>query len=171
MGAEDLPRRKNIRLPNYNYSDVAAYFVTVCVKDRHEIFWQDDVGGDAHIAPSQSNYDYSLSEYGLVVEKYIKRISGIKEYIIMPNHIHMIIRISDKRDDVGIVPYTNKQSLSQIIKSFKTLVTKELGFSIWQRSFYDRVIRSPKEYDVLAKYIYENPIKWQDDCYYQEHNL
>lgn len=179
----DLPKRKPNRLKGYDYSKNGLYFVTICVKDRHEILWKrrnDIVGGDAHIAPSPLTTNMSYDEYtrylygqkinlsdeGKTVKRYLETIPGIIQYVIMPNHLHLIISIEDNaqmRGDVGIAPYRKKQPLSQRIKSFKILVTKELGYSIFQRSYYDRIIRNEKEHRAISEYIRQNPLRWEQD--------
>lgn len=153
-----MQTRKATRLSNYDYSQNGAYFITICVQNRYEMFGK-IVGGDAHIAPS-----IKLSQYGFVVEKYIQSVPGIEKYIIMPNHIHMIISI-----DNGAMPTSPPtQTISQRIKSFKTLVTKEIGFTLWQRSFHDRIIRNDVEYREIWEYIDANPSTWLDDCFYNK---
>ncbi|MGN0623035.1 MAG: transposase [Oscillospiraceae bacterium] len=178
----DFPRRKPNRLNGHDYSRGGAYFITVCTKERQEILWQrrnDDVGGDAHIAPPLSHnmfcdkstqcvygQEIHLSDVGETVKRYIQTIPGIKQYVIMPNHLHMIICINGSngvRGDVGIAPYPNEQSIPQRIKSFKILVTKELGYPIFQRSYHDRIIRSEKEYQAISQYIKNNPAHWEQD--------
>ena len=57
--------------------------------------------------------------------------------------------------------------VSQLVRSWKTLVSKELGYSIWQRSYYDHVIRGERDYVVKAQYILDNPAKWHEDDYYR----
>ena len=86
----ELPKRKRIRLEGYDYSSCGAYFVTICVKDRHKLLSKIIVRDDAHIVPN-----IKLSETGLVVQKYINEMVGVDKYVIMPNHIHLIIRIMD----------------------------------------------------------------------------
>ncbi len=105
---------------------------------------------------------------GTVVQKYISTIPGIAEYVIMPNHIHMILRISSKGTLQGPMwaSAPTEASVPSLIRSWKTLVTKELGQSIWQRSYYDHVIRDEADYLIKARYIMENPAKWRDDAYY-----
>ena len=117
------------------------------------------VGADAHIGPR-----IELSEYGKIVEKYMQRIPGIGKYVIMPNHIHMIIEILT--EDGSMWASTPTQSVSQRVRSFKTLVSKESGVSLWQRSFYDHVIRSEADYLSIWQYIDENPAYWAEDEYY-----
>ncbi len=85
-------------------------------------------------------------------------------YVIMPNHIHMIIEIH--RENGSMWASTPTQSVSQLIKSFKILVTKQIGFSLWQRSFHDHIIRNEQEYEKIWEYIATNPLKWEEDCFY-----
>lgn len=150
----DLPQRKRLRLTKYDYSQDGMYFVTICTEDKKCILSDIIVGGDAHIAPH-----IELSLYGKVTEKYIKTITGIKTYVIMPNHIHMIIEIDGTMG-------ASSPTISSLIRSFKTLTTKEIGFSIFQRSFYDHIIRDEDDYITKAQYIENNPAKWSEDKYY-----
>ena len=91
----DAPFRKQLRLKQYDYSQAGYYYITICTLNRREILGQ-IVGGDDHIAPS-----VLLSEFGLVVKKYIEGIclfyenADIDKYVIMPNHIHMILALKD----------------------------------------------------------------------------
>ena len=156
------PQRKRNRLIGYDYSQPGVYFVTVCIKDR-ECLLSTFVGGDAHIAPYTA-----LTAIGRVVEKHIQTIPGIGEYVIMPNHVHMILRVSakDERDGPMWASAPTKVSVPSMVRSWKTLVSKEIGKSIWQRSYYDHVIRDEYDYLVRQKYIADNPAKWQEDDYY-----
>jgi len=161
----DLPKRKPNRLHGYNYLQNGAYFITICVKGRRESFGK-IVGGDAHIAPNI----FQLSEYGIAAEKYITGIMGIDKYVIMPNHVHMIICIyPEQAGTMWASSPTTRQSISQLVKSYKTLVSKEIGYSVWQRSFHDHIIRNEKEYQEIWRYIDENPLKWEEDSLYDNH--
>ena len=90
---KELPVRKNIRLKNYDYSNTGYYFITVCVKDRYELLWNEPVGA--------RNARPSLSEIGEVVKKAIENIPNIYKsitvvkYVIMPNHIHLILIVTN----------------------------------------------------------------------------
>lgn len=170
----ELPKRKKIRLDGYDYSSNGAYFVTICVKDRHELLGEIIVGDDAYIVPN-----VKLSQYGMVVEKYIGGIIGIDKYIIMPNHIHVIIVIDERKSETMSKPEngtmwasspTTRQSIPQLVRSFKILVTKEIGFSLWQRSFHDHIIRNEQEYLKIWEYIDTNPQRWEEDCFYEYEN-
>ena len=150
----EFPQRKQNRLPDYDYSQNGAYFVTICTKDRRKILSQ-IVGDDAYIVPKP---------YGKVVEKYIRNASEIEKFVIMPDHIHMIIRLdngsmwaSTPTDEVQINP---KNKVASIVRSIKTLSTKEIGEPIFQRSYYDHVIRNQRDYDEIWQYIENNPQKW-----------
>jgi putative transposase len=93
----------------------------------------------------------------------------VDKYAIMPNHIHLIIflhnrPIGDSRSDVGIAPY--KTSIPTIIRSLKTIVSKECGFSFWQTSYHGHIIRDEEDYRNQWRYIDGNPAKWMEDVYY-----
>ena len=102
------------------------------------------------------------------MEKYIRSIPGIAEYVMMPNHVHMILRISanDPLQGPMWASAPTGGSVPSLIRSWKTLVSKELGYSIWQRSYYDHIIRDEHDYLVKAGYIAENPARWEKDAYY-----
>ena len=165
--------RKHNRLKNYDYSSSGAYFITICTKERRTLFWnkpQPDfagfVGEDSILPPS----DTYLSAYGKIAQQAIEEISSryshvkLLQYVIMPNHIHMIL----------FIPYDNGRILSSptsiltVVGQMKRYVSKKIGVAIWQRSFHDHVVRDERDYEKIAKYIYENPIKWQSDCFYTE---
>lgn len=144
----DLPNRKTNRLKKYDYTTPGYYFITICTKGRENILC-DVVGDDAHIVPKP---------YGIIVEKYIKSIPGIDKYVIMPDHLHLIIKI----ENGPMWASAPTKSISQIVKSFKILVTKEIGRSIFQRSFFDHVIRNEEDYLETWNYIESNPGKlWE----------
>jgi len=142
-----LPDRKKNRLENFDYNQAGAYFITMCVKDRRRILC-DIVGDDAvSIVPKK---------YGLIVEKYIHNVPEIEKYIIMPDHIHFIIRI----ENGTMSPSSPTNKVANIVRSIKTLTTKEIGEPIFQRSYYDHVIRNQRDYDETWEYIENNPLNW-----------
>ena len=154
----DLPVRKNIRLEGYDYSQAGMYFVTICVKDGHEILGS-VVGTTAPGRPL-----VELSPLGKCVDNTIQIANNsnvkIDKYVIMPNHIHMIVILTKGTDDRG------RSSLQQVVRNIKSFVTKWAGFSLWQPRFHDRIIRNESEYQKIWQYIDQNPLRWQDDCYY-----
>ena len=153
-----MEERKPLRIPRFDYCQNGIYFVTLCTQKRRQCLSR-VVGADAHIGPH-----VELTEYGNAVETYIQSIPGIDTYVIMPNHIHMIVRIES--EDGPMWASAPTQSLSDRIRSFKTLVSKQIRQSIWQRSFYDHVIRCEDDYLRIWQYIDENPAKWAEDEYY-----
>ena len=153
----DLPKRKNIRLNDYNYSSNGAYFITICTKNKENLLWK-NVGANC-VRPLDQ---LPLSKIGIVIENEIYKLNTVYEnikvdkYQIMPNHIHLIIFIyEDSNVRTQFAP-----TISRIIKQFKGSITKQIGFSIWQKSFYDRVIRNEKEYQSVWNYIHNNPLKY-----------
>ena len=152
--------RKRLRLANFDYGQAGTYFITVCVKDRKCILGTipPNVGADVHISPQ-----VELSHYGKVVEKYIQQIYGLDKYVIMPNHIHLIVRI-----DGPMETSAPTSSIPNTIKSFKTRVHKDLGFPLFQRSYHDHIIRDEEKYREIWRYVDENPLRWELDRYYEE---
>ncbi len=146
----DLPKRKNIRLNDYNYSSNGAYFITICTKNKENLLWK-NVGANC-VRPLDQ---LPLSKIGIVIENEIYKLNTVYEnikvdkYQIMPNHIHLIIFIYE--DSNGRTQFA--PTISRIIKQFKGSITKQIEFSIWQKSFYDRIIRNEKEYQEVWNYI------------------
>lgn len=160
----ELNRRKPNRLNFYDYSSNGAYFITVCIKERHNILW-DDVGATF----GRPLVEVHLSRIGEIVNQEVLRIHDIHgevevpKYVIMPNHIHMIILLNEPRDGRPKVAPT----VSRIIQQFKGSITKQIGYTIWQKLFYDHIIRNDEEYLKIWHYIDTNPLKWKDDVYYR----
>ena len=143
--------RKEYRLKTYDYSSEGKYFVTICTKGRENVFWE--------TIDIKENEEYQLSREGDVVKKAIENIPAVYEntaidkFVVMPDHIHIIISLSNKKD----------KTISTIINQLKGYITKQIGFSCWQKLFYDRIIRDEEEYWNICQYIDNNPINWFDD--------
>lgn len=159
----ELPRRKNIRLKDYKYGQNGAYFITICTKGRCNLLARtilDAAYGVQYI---------ELTPVGKMVNQYIKNINNVyafvqvDKYVIMPNHIHMIIIIQDGTPWAASPTAT---SVLKIINSLKTLTSKQLGETMWQRSYYDHIIRNEREYLEIWDYVDTNPLKWENDDYY-----
>jgi REP element-mobilizing transposase RayT len=159
---EDVPFRKQMRLKGCDYSQTGYYYVTICTINRSEILGQ-IVGGDAHIAPS-----ILLTEYGKITKKYIENINisyaavYVEKYVIMPNHIHMITALANGA--MWASPPTGIK-IPRIVRSLKTLVTKECGNSLFQESYFDHIIRDETDYLTKWNYIDTNIARWADDKY------
>ena len=152
-----LPKRKPIRLKGYDYSSVGSYHITICAKDKHNLFWN-TVGATL----GRPNGNYQLSRYGRIVENEIQKIEAVYEavkidkYVVMPDHIHMIVTImSDELGRPKVAP-----TIPRIVQQFKGSVSKQIGFSVWQKGYNDHIIRGQQDYDETWQYIDENPLKW-----------
>lgn len=154
----ELPKRKPNRLKDFDYSTKGAYFITICTKDKKCILSR-IVGADI-IRPCI----VQLTECGKIVESGINNITKfypncvVNHYVIMPNHIHLIIAINNNSGRIISAP--------TVIGQFKRYVSKECGFSLWQKGFYDHIIRDDEDYMTKAEYIQNNPAKWLEDEYY-----
>lgn len=139
------------------------YFVTICVANKEPLLWN-PVGANC-VRPNQ----LPLTDIGNCIENEIQKLNTVYEtltldkYVIMPNHIHMILVLQN--DTGGRTQFA--PTISRVIKQFKGSITKQIGRSIWQKSFYEHVIRNEKSYQDIWNYIDTNPFKWADDCYYQ----
>ena len=179
-----FPQRKHVRLKNYDYSQNGVYFVTICTKERKPLLSTIPVGRGALTPPldalatttpvgrgALTPPEIHLSQIGEISERYILSMSTayacvhVDHYVIMPNHIHLLLWIDSAPASNGGMR-ASRPTLQTIVRSFKTLVTRQLGTSIWQDSFYEHIVRSEASYLEIWKYIDENPIKWQEDKYY-----
>ena len=158
----ELPKRKPNRLKEYDYSQPSAYFITICTKNKQNIFWK-NVG--ASIARPEN---YVLSDYGDVVKEAILNIPEIypmitvDNYVIMPNHIHLLLQIQTDHNGRAMLAPT----ISVVVQQMKGYITKKIGTSIWQKLFHDHVVRGEKDYLKIWNYIEGNPSKWEEDCFY-----
>ena len=111
-----------------------------------------------------------LSVIGKIVEHYIRTIPGaypyvsIDSYVIMPNHVHMLISVL--RDDGAPRSSRPTELVPRIIAVLKRFSNQDAGRNLWQRSFYDHIIRDDTDYAVKYNYILDNPRRWAEDEYY-----
>ena len=124
-----LPKRKPNRIPEFDYSTPGAYFLTICTQKREPILWSSGRGD------LRSPADICLSDIGNIVDDEIGKMNGIyanvkvDKYCIMPDHIHMIITISEE-----FPPLATPPNIPRIIQQFKGVVTKRAKRSIWQKT-------------------------------------
>jgi len=172
--------RKSIRLKGYDYTSEGIYFVTVCTYNKECILG------------NISNGKMLLNKFGEIVYLCWKNIpthfpnTRLNVFFVMPNHIHGIIHIT-RRGTACCAPtkapakeYHNskanvfnrpvKNSLPVIIRSFKSAATKQInllrntpGITIWQRNYYERIVRDEKDLNQIKEYIINNPLKWELD--------
>ncbi|MBQ8860939.1 MAG: transposase [Ruminococcus sp.] len=156
----NLPKRKSTRLKEYDYSSTGVYFVTVCVKDRKALLSK--IVGEGLRALPQTQ----LANIGLKVKDAIEYIDtqyqyiSIDNYVIMPNHIHLLVRYEPPTGGHGDPP------LQDVIARLKSFTTHQYGKTLWQRSFIDHIIRNERDYIEHYTYIENNHLKWElDDLY------
>lgn len=155
--------RKPNRLSGYDYSQNGAYFITICVKDRKPILSRIAVGASIARPPKPE-----LTDLGRIIDNAIQAISvhypdvTVDHYVIMPNHVHMILRIDRDSGRAMLAPTT----VSEIIRQMKGTVTKQCGKAFWQRSYYDHIIRDDYDYQIKWNYIENDPDRWCDDEFY-----
>ena len=155
----ELPKRKSTRLKEYDYSSPGAYFITICTHNKQHLL--SDIVGEGLCALPKN----ILTPIGKEIEKSIHYINNtcigvaIDKYVIMPNHIHLIIILSDSGGH-GNPPLQN------IIGQLKSYTTNKFGTTLWQRSFHDHIIRNEKDYQKIWEYIDTNAVKWESDCFY-----
>ena len=156
----EYPRRKNLRLAQYDYSDKGTYFLTVCTKNRRCILAS--VGRDDLGAPME------MTAYGRIVEEYVCAIPTaypdvvLEKYAIMPNHIHLLISLADGA--AGSPRPT--QRIPRIVSALKRLTNSSTGEKLWQVSYYDHVVRNDEDFRRIWEYIDTNPVRWLDDEYH-----
>lgn len=168
----EIHHRRSIRLKGFDYSQEGAYFVTVCAWKKECLFGE------------IKNGEMLLNEFGEIVMKYWDAIAGhfdnveTDEFVVMPNPIHGIINIVGAQ---FIAPFrkttTEKQgvinhapTIGEIVRAFKaqcTHATNQIrntsGIPLWQRNYYERIIRTEKELDQIREYIMNNPVQWELD--------
>ena len=143
--------RKHPRLKNYDYSSPNYYFITICTFDKACIFGK----------PSHLNQRGIAAEAVLLeIERHFSNVK-LDKYVIMPNHVHMILTLEG----------TNA-GIPQIIGQYKSSVTRRIRETapeqkVWQASFHDHVIRNQKDYERIWLYIDSNPQNWDKDCFYE----
>jgi len=155
--------RHQFRLKEYDYTNVGAYFLTVCTKDKQLFFENESIKTIVQKCWEEIPQHFPNVE--------------LDRFVVMPNHVHGIIVITERRDAIYRVPTKNTfgplqpGSLSAIIGSFKSacarLIRRDTTCRVptfaWQGRFYEHVIRNDKEMDRIRQYIIENPARWAED--------
>ena len=167
----DRHHRKSIRLKGYDYSQAGLYFITICTQHQQCLF--------GHVAKGQM----VMNEPGEMVAQQwhdlIHRFNQIElhEFIVMPNHCHGIIEITVGVPLVGTPIDAHTVTVGDIVGAFKSLTTNayikgvsQLGWEVfrnrlWQRNYYERIIRNQEAYLRISEYIQNNPSKWQKDIH------
>ena len=154
---DNLPQRKSIRISNYDYSNIGIYFITICIKNRKNIL------------SKIKKEKIILSQYGKIVEKYILTINAkynyicIHSYVIMPNHVHFLCEIKAQKSS----KFSYNATIPFVISNLKRLTNKEFRENIWQRNYYEHIVRNKIEYQKITEYIENNPMNWKKDKQFQ----
>ncbi|HMG15060.1 MAG TPA: transposase [Saprospiraceae bacterium] len=179
----NIHQRRSIRLKGYDYTQSGMYFITLCIQDKDCLF------GEIR------NSEMILNEAGNMINKWWSKIPEkfinieLDVFQIMPNHFHAIIINNNTeganpcvRPEVPNPGFVNnkKVSLSDIVQWFKTMSTNEyikgvkihgwvpFNGKLWQRNYYDHIIRNEKSYDKISDYIINNPYNWEEDRFYNK---
>ena len=163
-----LHHRKNLRIPEFDYSQPGAYFVTIVTQDRKTLFGQ-IVDGEMIL-----NYmGKMVEEVWIAIPKHFPNVE-LGEFVVMPNHIHGIISITVGATHASPLPRVSRGplpgSIGAIIGSFKSAATKRFHEipnnpekRLWQRSYYEHVIGNKRDYQAIFDYIVANPMNWEKD--------
>lgn len=154
------PQRKSIRLKSYDYTKTGLYFVTICAWQQKCIFGQID------------NRKMHLNTVGEIVNQQWCDLTNhypaieLHSHVIMPNHLHAIIEVADDAGAINLAP-----TVGDIVRGFKARCTRVVnasisGLKLWQRNYYEHIIRDEPSYLQILEYIENNPAKWAEDGYY-----
>jgi len=186
----NIHHRRSIRLKGYDYSQAGLYFITICIQNRLCLFGEIDDG-----AMVLNNAGEMVHGQWLALADRFHTVE-LDEFIVMPNHFHGIIELIPGHSDIGqpqgIAPTGAQSSIEQIttteispaigdvIGAFKSLSTNDyiagvkqknwqpFDQKLWQRNYYEHVIRSEQSYLDIVEYIRNNPLKWAEDKYYNK---
>lgn len=177
---DSLPHRKKLRIPDFDYSQPGAYYVSIVTQGRRKLFGQIVDG------------EMVLNDIGKMVKEVIDQIPdhypgiNVELFVVMPNHIHALLIISEvvagpracQSNDGklrGVDPTKKQLSLAEIVHRIKSLTThqymigvRDKGWSrfekrLWQRNYYEHVIRNERDYQAIYDYIIANPMNWEKD--------
>ena len=174
---DELRIRKTMRLKGADYNQNQAVFLTICTKEKACILSR-IVGTGVPDGPQ-----VELTQYGQIADRYIHQLNAfyddlsVEGYVIMPNHIHIMLWVKGTGDGPSRTPVTDGPSrtpvptvqnsvVARFVSTFKRFCNKEYGANLWQYRSYDHIIRSPQDYEEHVRYIYENPMRWYYDELY-----
>ncbi|TRZ53070.1 transposase [bacterium] len=164
----DIHLRHSIRLQGYDYSSAGAYFIIICTKNRECLFGEIIAN------------EMSLNNFGMIArDEWIKSAAirseiELDEFVVMPNHFHGIVVIHGRGDrpvaPTEQCPGPQPKSIGALVAGFKSAVTKHIneirttpGLPVWQRNYYEHIVRDDKELNGIREYINNNPMNWETD--------
>ncbi len=205
-----IHHRRSIRLKGYDYSQAGLYFITICCQNRACLFGEITVGANCIrpndkmancVRPNDNRPKMILNKYGVIARNEWMKTPEIRnnvelgEFVIMPNHMHGIIRLlgrgelysPDNDGELNTLHSPDNvietmgecnsplrgpsNNIGAIVRGYKSSVTKQLnllniGCSVWQRNYHEHIIRDEQSYQRISDYIINNPAKWNDDKFY-----
>lgn len=166
-------QRRSIRLKGYDYSQAGAYFVTVVAQGRECLFGNEEEGGlrlTEHGKSVETAWQWLAEQY---------RYVNLDEWVVMPNHLHGILIIHDDGEECGVggggsrtapTGLVKRKPLGRLLGAFKTVSSKQInlmrntpGALVWQRNYYEHVIRDETDLNRVREYIATNPARWAED--------
>ena len=156
--------RRSIRYPGYDYSSEGAYFVTICVHDRASL-----LGGVQQGKALRSDAGDMVAVWWRKLEERFANVE-LDAWIVMPDHLHGVIVLHEGLGD----PASNRRTLSRMVQWFKTMTTnayirgvdenqwEPFSGRLWQRSYFERIVRHEAELNAIRQYIEENPQRWEE---------
>lgn len=166
----EYPNRKHTRLKNYDYSRKGAYFVTVCTAGRKNLLSEISYPVGRGLAPAEIH----LTACGQIIKEELEALPmrfptvRLEKYVIMPNHIHLLLMLRD--ETAGASPHP---TLMQIMGVFKSLTTRKQdmktgrqGEKLWQTSYHEHIVRDENDFLFHWTYIDQNPARWGGDEYF-----
>ena len=152
MDDDRFPERKNPRIRGYDYATPNYYFITICTHHKKCLFWTNG----------------KLNCLGQIVYDAVQQIpthfpqNRVEQFVIMPNHIHMILVVEPGGADTSVVVGSFKSYVARIVHG------SDPQLKVWQTSYHDHVIRNQLQYERIWIYIESNPMRWEKDCFYVE---
>jgi len=153
------PQRRRLRLPEYDYAQAGAYFVTLCTRGHACLFgmvldreMQRNAAGEAVVRCWDE------------IPRHFPNVE-LDAFVVMPNHVHgVLLLLGDEAEDTGEPARAGRARPPHVVVgSFKSAVSRRLG-PVWQRSYWERVVRSGEELDQIRDYIEDNPLRWPVDA-------
>ena len=158
----ELKERKPNRLGYYDYGQEGSYFVTLCTRSRLPLFEMEPIVGNGLRA-------VPIPPQNLIIRKWIRETQNkfpniaIDKYVIMSDHLHMVVTIRERhagRSLPEVMQFFKTMTTNDYIRGVKAGVLVPFDKKLWQKSYYDHVIRNQQDYDETWQYIENNPTKW-----------
>ena len=181
-----IHHRRSVRLKNYDYSQNGMYFVTICTQDWKCLFGKVTEN-------SKGEMICVLNQAGKIAEKELRNTEKIREnvemdcFIVMPNHVHAIIKIGNSVGAYCNTPLQKQtktkfqspsKNLGAIVRGYKSTVTKKInelqntpGIPVWQRNYHEHIIRNEKSLGKIRDYIFHNAAKWEKDKFHKTNEI